>query len=200
MSTSPLRSLAALCSLVAVVTGCGTLASSAPSASAPSAIRAIDLRDEAGSSVRLGELVARSKLTILFFFDAECPVQKSHDARLRELMSTYGPRGTAFFGVVSDVGDDVPAVRAVAKQRGLPPLLEDRGAQLARTLDVEFSTHAVVLGQDARVLYSGGIDSDRSHLSADRQRWLENAIQDALAGRPIAKARTEALGCPLSTR
>lgn len=157
----------------------------------------IALRDEAGHEERLTDRAARSKLAVLVFFNADCPVQKAHDARLRELAQRYAPRGVAFAAVVSEAGADLAVERAAARSRLDLPLLEDRGAALADALGVEFSTHAVVLGPDGSVLYSGGLDSDRTHLTPGADRWLERAIDAALAGRPVERARTEPLGCPL---
>jgi peroxiredoxin len=170
--------------------GAGTLTSTAPGA--------ITLRDDLGRDEQLSSRTARSNLTVLLFFSSDCPVQKAHDGRIRELAQTYGSRGVSFYAVVSEVGADMRAEREAAKQRGFVfPVLEDRGAALADALGVDFSTHSVVLDRDASVLYSGGIDSDRTHLSSGAERWLERALQASLEGKPIEKASTEPLGCPL---
>ncbi len=164
-------------------------------ASAPS-VGGMALRDEGGHEVRVG--IGKTPVTVLLFFSADCPVQKAHDARVREIVQRYGPRGAAFFAVVSESGADVQAERAAARERGLDmPVLQDRDAAVADALGVEFSTHAVVLGPDGKVLYSGGIDSDRTHLTEGAERWLERAIEAGLEGRSPTKARTEPLGCPL---
>jgi hypothetical protein len=148
--------------------------------------------------VPLGELVKRSRLTVLFFFSAECPVQKAHDARVRELMSLYQAKGVSFAAVLSETGADVAAERDAARRRGLTmPVLEDRGATLAEALGVEYSTHAVLLGADRRILYSGALDSDRTHMTSGAEPYLRNAIDATLAGEAVKKARVEALGCPL---
>jgi AhpC/TSA family len=177
---------------------CGGASSGAASAQAPVAPAAAALRDDAGHDEPLAERAARSNLTVLFFFSSDCPVQKAHDARIRELVDAYGPRGVSFSAVVSEVGADMAAAREAAKQRGLGvPVLEDKGAVLADALGVEYSTHAVVLDRERHVLYSGGIDSDRTHLSANAERWLKLALDQSLEGKPVAKAKTEPLGCPL---
>lgn len=77
------------------------------------------------------------------------------------------------------------------------PLVVDARAAIADALDVEYTTHAVVLDRARRVLYSGGLDSERTHLSPNAEPWLRNALDASLAGRPVAKPKTEPLGCPL---
>jgi hypothetical protein len=146
----------------------------------------------------LEALTARAPLTVFVFFSADCPVQKAHDARLREIATVYRERGVAFVAVSSEQRADVARLRAELAKRSLGmPLVVDRRAALADALGVEYTTHAVVLDRARRVLYSGGIDSERTHLTPTAEPWLRSALDAALAGRPVAKARTEPLGCPL---
>lgn len=158
----------------------------------------VSLRDESGHDELVRDQAARAKLYVLLFFSADCPVVRAHDERIREMLKTYGPRGIAFSAVLSEVDADPKKERASLAERQLRlPLLEDRNAALADALGVEFSTHAVVLDREGHVLYSGALDSDRTHLTKDADRWLERALDAALDGRPAEKAKTEPLGCPL---
>lgn len=160
-------------------------------AAAPSSVAPADavLRD-ASAEESLGARASRSPLTVLVFFSPDCPVQKAHDARLRELVATYAPRGVSFAAVVTARSGDVAAAPM--------PVVEDPKAALANALGVDFSTHAIVLDRERRILYSGAIDSERTHLTSGAEPYLRNAIDAALAGRPVARPRTEPLGCPLA--
>ena len=193
------RTSAGWVALIMLLAGCGGPGASSPASGAPVLAPAnVTLRDESGAEESIEARAARSKHTVLVFFSSECPVQKAHDARLRDLIATYQAKGVAFAAVVSEVGVDMAAEREEVKKR-LPGLavLEDKNAALADALGVEYSTHAVLLDHDRRVLYSGGIDSERTHLSSGGDPWLKRAIDEALAGAPVAKAKTEPLGCPL---
>ncbi len=187
--------LGALASFLVACGGNGALSATNTSGSAPASLV---LRDEAGKDESIEAWTGRSLRTVLVFFSSECPVQKAHDARLRELMAAYQGRGVAFAAVVSEAGVDVMAEREEAKRR-VPGItvLEDKNAALADALGVEYSTHSVLLDRARHVLYSGGIDSDRTHLSPDSTPWLKQALDATLAGAPVAKAKTEPLGCPL---
>lgn len=184
-----------------LLTACGA-GTSAPAA-APQALPDAPLQKEPSAagepgSMTTSELVAQAPLTVLLFFSSDCPVQKAHDARVHELVTTYQPRGVSFVAVVSEAGADLPAEREAARKRALAmPVLEDRGAVLADALKVEYSTHVALLDRNRRVLYSGALDSDRTHLTDGAKHHLRNAIDATLAGRPIETARTEALGCPI---
>ena len=181
--------------LAIALTACG--AGAAAPKTAPLA-GALVLQGEEGA-LSLEQLAGRAPYTVLLFFSGDCPVQKAHDARLRELVASYQPKGVAFVAVASETDADVARLRAELGKRGLAmPLVEDRGAKLADQLAVEYSTHVVLLDRERHPLYSGGIDDERSRLTDHAKPWLRSALEDTLAGRPVATARTEPLGCPLS--
>lgn len=184
----------AIASTLALLLGCGGSAAPARSvASVPDVV----LHD-AAADAPLAELVKRRPLTVLVFYAPDCPVQKAHDARLRELVATYEVKGVTFAAVLSEAGADVAEERAEVIRRGLAiPVLEDRGAVLADALGVEYSTHSVLLDGSRKVLYSGALDGERTHLTDKGEPYLKIAIDDAIAGRPVAKAKVEPLGCPL---
>jgi hypothetical protein len=105
-----------------------------------------------------------------------------------------------FFAVDPEVGATVARDRVEAARRGYPfPILIDGGAKMARTFGAEFAGHAVVLDRDGRVLYRGGIDSDRAHLTDDATPFLGDALADLLAGRSPRLAESKPLGCALRT-
>jgi hypothetical protein len=185
---------ALLASLVANGFACAGKAGPPPkTATAPEVVLHSDSAD-----APLDELVHRGRLTVLLFFSAECPVQKAHDARTRELASLYEAKGVTFAAVVSEAGANLAGERDDARRRGLTmPVLEDRGATLADALGVEYSTHVVLLDRDRRVLYSGAVDADRTHLTDTSERYLRDAIEATLSGGPVKQPRVEALGCPL---
>jgi thiol-disulfide isomerase/thioredoxin len=194
---SVMRSLAPAALLAVALSACGPThgPGAKGAAAAPSALV---LRDDGGRDETLGSRAAKSNLTVLLFFSSDCPVQKAHDPRIRELVEAYRARGVSFYAVVSEVGADMKTERQAARERGLDlPVLEDRGAALADSLGVEYSTHSVLIDRSGGVLYSGGIDSDRTHLSAGAERWLERAIQASIAGTAVDKPKTEAMGCAL---
>jgi hypothetical protein len=129
-----------------------------------------------------------AKLTVVEFFSIHCPCQREHDARLRALASAYAARGVTFVAVDSEVGANVERDRNEAQRRAYPyPIL----------IDADYATYSVLVDHDGQVLYSGGIDSDKSHLQDDATPFLRDAIDDALAGRPMRRTEAKALGCSL---
>jgi hypothetical protein len=182
---------AALASLL--VTGCG-----APlrMVRAPDSIL---LHDTDGSPRTLDAELRGHAYTAVSFFSAHCACNRAHDARIRELIAKDAPLGVGFLWVDSEESATVSADAEESKARGYRIVLDD-AAKLARALEADYATYSVVLDRDGHVLYRGGFDSDRSHLRADRTEYLSDALDDLLAGRPVRRPETHALGCSLEVR
>jgi len=138
--------------------------------------------------------------TVLIFFSVDCHVLAIHDDRIRKIAAEYAARGVRFFAVDPEVGATMARDRVEAARRGYPfPILIDGGARTARAFGAEFAGHAVVLDRSGKVLYRGGIDSDRAHLTGGVTPFLADALADLLAGRSPKVAESKALGCALRT-
>jgi hypothetical protein len=183
----------------ALVAGCARGAAGGARAADDSARSTDDSARAAEETSRaLDAVVASSRLTVVTFFSAHCPCQAAHDARLRALFDRYAARGVGFVALDSESDATAARDRAEARARMYPfPLLLDRGGAHASALGAVFATHSVVLDPHGRVLYRGGIDSDRTHLSSDTRAYLQDALDDLLEGRPPRVAESEPLGCAL---
>lgn len=159
----------------------------------------LTLRDADGRPHQLVDGVA--KLTVVEFFSPRCPCQAQHDDRLRAVAADYGPRGVRVIAVDSEVGAGAARAREEAERRRYPfPILVDPGGAAANALAASYATYAVVVDREGRILYAGGIDSDKYHLTDDATPFLRDALDDALAGRPIRRPYGKTLGCALTLK
>jgi peroxiredoxin len=177
--------------LAALTAGCAAT----PEAVSPDALPLASL-DSPERSYR--ETIASAPWTVFVFVSATCPCLDAHLGRLRELSHVYGRRGVQFIAVDSEVGTTKESARAEAKALGLSfPLLVDGGAKLANALDAQYATYSVIVDRRGKIVYRGGIDSDKRKLHADATPYVRDALDDVLAGilprRPFGKA----LGCIL---
>jgi hypothetical protein len=145
-------------------------------------------------------LFARARWTVLVFYSPTCHCVAAHEPRLAGLQAKYQGLGVRFFWVDSEVGASEARDTAETRRRGLTfPILLDPGAQAARRLDARFAGDALVIDAGGAVHYHGGIDSDRDHLRDDAAPYLQNALDDLLAGREPRVPSGPALGCSLQT-
>jgi hypothetical protein len=151
-----------------------------------------------GATVDVRELAGGAPLTVLVFFSAHCRCFEEHEGRLKALYEQYGPRGVQIVMIDSEMNASPERDRAEALRRSYPfPILDDRGALLANRLGAEYATYSVVVDRQGRVLYRGGIDTDKTHLRDDTTPYLKDALDDLLAGHAPRLAEGKTLGCAL---
>jgi peroxiredoxin len=164
----------------------------------PLRVPAASLAGSDGAAHRIADLAQGAPFTVVTFFSADCPCQRAHDARLREMARVYGARGVAFVGVDAEATATAARDAAEAQGRGYPyRILTDPRGEVADALGAEYATYCVVLDASLRVRYRGAVDSDKTHLTEDTQPYLHDALDRLLAGREPERAVTEALGCAL---
>jgi peroxiredoxin len=139
---------------------------------------------------------------VLAFLRTECPLVGLYAPRIADLARAYEKKGVAFFGIDSDPEDAPSALSRFAKAHNIAfPLLKDVGNELADRLEIDRTPEVFVLDADRVVRYRGRVDDqfDLSvHRPAPSRRELAAALEDLLAGRPVATPRTPAAGCRLS--
>ncbi len=151
-----------------------------------------------GSSLDARGWTARARLTVFVFFSTHCHCLDAHDGRLRTLEGADRPRGVQFVMVDSEADGSPASDAAQAKRRGYHfPIMRDRGAKLADAVGAEYATYTVVADAEGRIRYRGGIDSDNVHLHEDASLYLQNALDDLLAGHPPRVPEGRTLGCAL---
>ncbi|HEY5373281.1 MAG TPA: redoxin family protein [Polyangiaceae bacterium] len=139
--------------------------------------------------------------TVVEFFSARCPCQAKHDERLQGLVASYRDQGVAFVAVDSEADATLSRDKVEAARRGYSyAILVDPDGRAARAMKADYATYSLLLDRTGRVLYRGGIDSDRSHLRDDAIPYLRNAIDDAVAARAIRVPAARTLGCSLALR
>jgi len=136
---------------------------------------------------------------VLGFLGTECPVARQYAERLGTIAATYADRGIVVLGVDSNRQDTAAEIAAVGRELGIQyPLLRDEGQRVARHVGATRTGGVVLLDAGGTVIYSGRIDDQFSPGLARPSattRELTAALDDLLAGRPVALPRTEAVGC-----
>ena len=139
-----------------------------------------------------------SRFTVLVFISKDCEIVAAHEQRLNALARELDQNGVDFFAIDSEVDAALAEHRGRSERLGFPVLL-DSGARLAKAAGAKYSGYAVVIDRTGELRYRGGIDSDRTALHADREPYLENALRDLLAERPVRRVEAPAFGCSLRT-
>jgi peroxiredoxin len=164
-------------------------------APAESALPDLTLPGTDGHTYAMRQVPAGAKVTVLEFFSADCPVQKAHDARLKEL-AALREQGVQILLVDSEAGASLERDKAEASARGYPfPILIDDQARLAEALKVRFSTTSLLIDSEGQIRYRGGIDKDSGRVRPNTPFLLKEGAERMLAGKQPDPAETKPLGC-----
>lgn len=143
---------------------------------------------------------------VLFFVATDCPISNSYAPEIQRVCRDYAGRGVTCSLMYEDVevAGAVPLDEQVRKhlrdyRYGTMPAAIDRTRAVAREAHATITPQAIVVDRSGAIRYSGRIDNFYAALGKPRQRVTEHDLRDALdallAGRPVPRPRTEALGC-----
>ena len=141
------------------------------------------------------------KANVLLFVQTDCPISNSYAPEIQRICKAYESKGVSCSLAYEDVRVDGAAVRKHLKDfsySGLPAAIDDSRA-LADRARATITPAAVVVDARGAVRYRGRIDNFYASLGKPRQIVTEHDLTDALdailAGKPVPKPETEALGC-----
>jgi hypothetical protein len=144
---------------------------------------------------------------VLFFVATDCPISNSYAPEIQRVCRDYAARGVSCTLIYEDLDTEPSSARLDDQVRthlkefrydGIPAAV-DRTRRLARQAKATVTPHAIVVDRAKQVRYRGRIDNFYAALGKPRQqvteRDLRNALDAILAGAPVRKRETDALGC-----
>jgi len=142
---------------------------------------------------------AGGKLVVLLFIRTDCPISNRYAPYLQQLSARYA--GQANFLLIYPIRtESSEQVRRHMKDYGyrLPALRDPEGA-LVRAAQVKITPEAAVFTPKGQLLYHGRIDNWYAEFgrarSAPTTHELTDALDAALAGKPVPVATAPGIGC-----
>jgi thiol-disulfide isomerase/thioredoxin len=157
------------------------------------------LRDVYG--VTQDPLSPSGRAGVLLFVTSDCPISNRYAPEVQRLCADYREKGVSCTLVYEDAAIDPAAVRSHAEVFGYReiPAVIDTGHAIAAATKATVTPQAVVVAAGGRVQYRGRIDNRYEELGQPRRvitvHDLRDALDDVLAGRPVARPATTAVGC-----
>ncbi|MEO7650480.1 MAG: redoxin domain-containing protein [Bryobacteraceae bacterium] len=156
------------------------------------------LEDLTGAARSLRGELGKQKAAVVVFWSCVC----SHCVRYDEYLRTFPERhpDIALLAVASRQQETPGELRRAAHERRLPfPILIDPGGRLARQWFTEQTPRAFLIAAGLSLQYRGAIDNFQFSGDPDYVAYLEPAISDLLAGRPVAQPDTASFGCAIQS-
>jgi hypothetical protein len=139
---------------------------------------------------------------VFIFVSNDCPIANRYSPEIRKLHGLYAPRGVAFWLVHTDPEETVASIQEHNREYDLNvPIFRDVDQSLARLAQVEVVPSAALFASNGELLYHGRIDDRFAEIGRERpepaHQDLVDALDSALAHRPVRVPATKAVGCYL---
>ena len=168
----------------------------------------LDLPGVDGKTYRLDNFKSAKVLVVIFTCN-HCPTAQAYEQRIMQLHADYRDKGVSIVAIspndplavrldelgYSDIGDSFEDMKRHAKRRGFTfPYLYDGDTQRVSTaFGVLATPHVFIFDEQRRLRYNGRIDD--ADIKRPKSHDARNAIDDLLAGRPVAVPKTRVFGC-----
>jgi peroxiredoxin len=129
-----------------------------------------------------------------------CPVSRNTASAVKALQDEYSAKGVEIFMLNSTPSDKRDEIVAEASSYGYNlPILMDTNQLVGEQLGVTRTAEAIVIDPKTwKIVYRGPIDDrvtyERQKAAADHT-WAKDALDATLAGKPVAVAHVEPVGC-----
>ena len=142
---------------------------------------------------------------ILTFTCNTCPVSQAYEQRILELDAKYKDQGYPVVAINPNdesrqPGDSFAAMLDRAEDKGYTfPYLQDATQEIAKAYGATRTPHNFVLQKNDEgsfvVKYIGAIDNNMQSADAATEKYLENAVDQLIAGEEVSVPFTKAIGC-----
>ena len=163
------------------------------------------LRDLEGKEVKLSD--HKGKTVVLEWFNPGCPFVKNAHTKgsLVDAAKRHAKEGVVWLAVNSGSpgkqGHGAEANREGAKSFGLAhPILLDESGAVGKAYGATNTPHLYVVDPKGTLVYRGAVDNSpdgegQSPENGKLVSYVDAALADLAAGRPVATAETKAYGC-----
>ena len=180
----------------AVIAGNGRTDEALASPAIGTTVEDFTLPDTNGKDHALSSLKGK-KGSVLIFISVQCPISNAYNERMAKLAQDYSERGINVIGINANKNESAEVVKQHASEKHLNfTILKDPGNKLADRLGAEHTPEAYYLDANNRLLYHGRIDNSKDPAQVESND-LRDALDAALAGKPIQKTTSLAFGCSI---
>jgi peroxiredoxin len=163
------------------------------------------LRNVDGQMVSLGDY-RNGKGVIVVFTSNHCPYSRAYEDRLIALHQKFAGQGYPIVAINSNdpaayEEDSFENMKVRARDKSFPfPYLVDDTQRVAKTYGAARSPHVLVLrktGEQFVVQYVGAIDDNTQDPGSVTRRYVDEAVTNLLAGKPVVSTSTRSVGCAI---
>jgi len=161
------------------------------------------LKNVDGKMVSLADY-SSAKGFIIAFDCNTCPMSKAYNDRIIALNKKYASKGFPLIAInpnspeISEGDSFEDMVRYAKKHNYDFPYLYDESQATVRAFGASNTPHMFVLlrsGKEYKVAYIGAVDDNPRNGDRATHRYVEEAVDALLSGKPVETTKTKAVGC-----
>jgi peroxiredoxin len=162
--------------------------------------------DSNGKSESLGQY--RGKFVVLEWANEGCPYERKHylSGNMESLQKRWTGKGVVWLSVISSAPGQEGYVSAaeenayLSKMHAAPTAaILDGSGEIGRLYAAKTTPHMFVIDPQGKLVYEGAIDDqpspDPETLKTVQHNYLNEALEAAMAGKPVATPVTKSYGC-----
>jgi peroxiredoxin len=138
------------------------------------------------------------KGAVVVFWSGICSHCVRYDPYLSAFEKEHPELGLVI--IASRTGETIEQIRKTVSERRLTfPILHDPGGVVARQWFTQQTPRAFLVDADRTLRYRGAIDNYKFRNDPAHTPYLESAIADFEAGRPVRQSETASFGCAIES-
>ena len=143
------------------------------------------------------------KALVVIFSCNHCPYVQAYEDRIIELQRDYAGKGVQVVAInsnedVNHPDDSFDNMVKRARDRKFNFLyLRDESQRVAKAYGATNTPHIFLFDDKRGLRYTGKIDDNWQEPGKVKRRYLREAIDAVLAGKPVAEPETFAIGCTI---
>ena len=128
--------------------------------------------------------------TAYVFVGTTCPATRRYLERMKALETAYQGKVDFVFVYPNRTDSSADKGRFHRDARLVSPMIDDQGAQIAKTLGASRTSEVLLAAKNGILLYRGAID-DSPDPATVKTEYVRTALDQHLAGKPVSTTATE---------
>ena len=157
-------------------------------------------KDLSGKPVALGDF--KGKYVVLEWTNPDCPYVRKHynSGNMPATQKQAVTKGAVWLSVSTGDTHAPSELQSWQKTKSAAPTatLTDADGKIARAYGARTTPHMYIIDPQGTLIYAGAIDSKPSSNPADiagATNYVDQALGEAMAGKAVSRAVTQAYGC-----
>ena len=164
----------------------------------------VKMKNIDGEMITLNDIKGETG-TLVIFSSTHCPFVLGWQDTMVELGNTYQDKGVGVVLINSNnpatAGDTYESMQEMAKAEGYRfPFVVDATSDVARHFGAGKTPDVFLFDTAGKLVYKGAIGEGGQKPKDGGETWLKDALDALLAGTPVEKAVTKAVGCSIKFR